>query len=276
MFPFKNFRYSVFVTLILLFSFDWVTAQPTEKNKIDTESHATGTGEIYLPNSGRVFLLANYQRGDKAFGRLGNTPFSERNLEIGYEYFLKEKWQFGLSYRRYKGANAGRDNYYKAYGRHNGNIKSLIFSKELSVSFLKEVDEPYLYDNANNTQVNLSVYLGKRYKLGVLTMQTGGEYLISRWNEAFGNRRTFNETELSFRHQVLLGKKLVLELFAKRQTQYFFAEESTRFDKDGNIIEQKPYRKLNLFTPIYGVSLRFVINPHNANKALPFNLWGEK
>jgi len=264
------------IGIFFLFSSDWATAQPTEKLKIDTESHATAVGEYYLENSSRFFVIANYQRGNEIFGRLGNTPFSERNLEVGYEHFLKEKWQFGISYIRYKGANTGRDDYYKAYGRHNGRIRSLIFSKELSFSFLNEVDEPFLYEHGNNTKVGISAYLGKRYKLGNLTMQTGVAYEISRWHESFGDRRTLNETELSLKHHILLGKQLVLELFAIRQTQYFFAEESIRFDKDGNILEQRPYRKLNLFTPIYGISLRLALNPQKANKELPFNLWAEK
>ena len=48
-------------------------------------------------------------------------------------------------------------------------------------------------------------------------------------------------------------KKWLVSLFILRETDYFFAQEI--FNENGEL--KKPFRKLNLFTPTYGVGLRY-------------------
>ena len=268
---FRNITaYLLLFSGLLFFNIE-VYGQPTEKSKVETPLRLGYEFNYFLSGSSYFFVRGNYDRGDETFGLLGNSPFSERNLGLGYERFLREKWQVGVWYRRFKGAVAGRRNYYQGYVRHNGTIGSLLFVKSFSLTLLSEVDNT-TFDNGNNVEFGLSAYLGKRYQLGKFKMQTGLQYEAIKWHEPVGDARRINETRMSFRHQIKLKDSWLVELFAQRQTQYFFAEESTRFNSAGQIIEFKPYRKLNLFKPIYGISVRVMLNASEADKALPFIL----
>ncbi|MFT5616967.1 MAG: hypothetical protein ACI85I_000183 [Arenicella sp.] len=248
-------------------------SQPTEKLKIDDELWLESAVEYYLQDSSYFYASASFQRGDSRFGSINNSPFGGRDLLIGYEKFIRVKWQVGASINREFVVKGRRTDFFTGYLKHNGRISSLIFLKELGVSFLQEREFP-IYNNGNNTFFNLSAYLGKRYEIGKLKIQTGLSYKAVFWYEHSGEPRTVDQTFLRFQQDLKVHENVIISLFASRNTDYFHAlEASARFDSHGNeIAPPQPFRKLNLRTAVYGFRVRLLLNKQNASGELPFVL----
>ncbi len=263
----------VFFSFLLSLSSFFLFSQPTEKQKIDDELWLESAVEYYLQDSSYFYASASFRRGDERFGTINNSPFGGRNLLIGYEKFIRARWQVGASINREFVVKGRRTDFFTGYLKHNGRIGSLIFLKELGVSFLQERESP-TFDNGNNTFFNLSAYLGKRYEIGKFKMQTGLSYKAVFWYEHSGEPRTVDQTFLRFQQDFRISKSLILSAFASRNTNYFHAEETGgTFDKDGNeIAPPKPFRKLNLRTSVYGFQVRLLLNTENASEKLPFVL----
>jgi len=249
-----------------------LTAQPVFKEKTGNDGWLSSSVEIYLNNHSNFIIDGNLQRSSFAGDRLGNSPFDETNLLIGYQHFFKEKWQLRLTQSRNR-IVTGRRDFSKLSLQHNGKIESLIFLKRFTTAYVQFRDD---FNQDDDIRLSLFAYLGKRFQVNNRTMQLGVSYEAFRnWN-AVGEPRRISSTSLALDYQLFITKNLILTAFARRDTDYFFAEEQFGLDDDGNFVLLKPFRRLNLFTPVYGIKLRFILAPHKAHSSLPFNLFSRK
>lgn len=252
--------------LIVFITIKQVQAQPVFKEKTGVDLWATGQAEVYFKGHSSLILGGNVQRSSFAGDRLGNSPFDETNVLIGYEHFIRKRWQVGIQQRQNR-IVTGPKNFTTGYIRHNGQIESIIFTKKLFGSYVRDK-----VNNRDDVELGLSTYIGKRFDYLKLPMQTGVRLEAFRNWKAVGDPRRISRTSICLEHQVLINDHVSLVAFAMRNTSYFFIEETFGPDNDGNIVLLKPYRRLNLYTPTYGIKLRVILQPQNADISMPFNL----
>lgn len=244
-------------------------SQPLFKEKTSSNLWFGTTVELNTKKHHRFLIGGDVQRSSFAGDRLGNTPFDETNLFVGYQFFLREAWQFQLNQRRNR-IVTGRKDFSQGVVQHNGKIKSLIFVKQLSIEFIQSKDNR---SSADDFRFSLLTYIGKKIEIKGTIFQPGIRFEGFRnWNTV-GEPRRLSKTRLWIENQIRLSNNINLVLFAMRETDYFFAEEQYGLDDNGDLVLLKPYRKLNLFTPTYGIKLRVIIHPDQAHSELPFNLF---
>lgn len=264
-------RFTILAALCLGFHF--LGAQvPTVKDLTGVDTWFGASTELYFDNHSSLSISGNLQRSSFAGDRLGNSPFDETLLMISYQHFFKEKWQLRLSQSRNR-IVIGRRDISLGTIQHNGRIGSLIFGKTLGVELLQFKDD---LSKENDFQISSSVYLGKRLQLNNRPIQLGFRYEAFRNVNTVGDPRRISKTRFWFESQLYISNRINIGVFAMRETDYFFVEETFGLDEDGNMVILKPYRKLNLITPTYGIRLRFIIHPEKAHIGLPFNLYQEK
>jgi len=247
-------------------------AQPTFRELTGVDAWLNTSVELYFSGHSNLVFSGTVQRSSFAGDRLGNSPFDETLLSIGYQHFLQEKWLLQFSQKRNR-IITGRRDISSAAIQHNGKIESLIFLKTANVEFIQFKDD---VNKEDDFRVSASVYLGKRVDVKQIPLQIGLRYEIFRDINPSGDPRRVSKSRLWFDSQLFISNHANLGFFAMRETDYFFAEETFGLDDDGNLVTVKPYRKLNLFTPTYGIRLRFIIAPENIHPSLPFNFYRSK
>lgn len=208
--------------------------------------------------------------GQNGFDLTGIMPVHRLDLQVGYAAQLSPNWRLGanifLSKKDTEDQLSG-----ELWLSHTSHIRDFLFW-EKRVQF--RADNTSREGSEARGQFLLRTGLGKRWALGdghgltsLLSFTAGLDT-----HESLGDTRTVDRTEW---HLSLLWDRherfpLALGLWAGRLTEYFFAIETTRYDANGNLIDFRPDRKLNIRRFTYGLRLLFRIG--GARAAQPTQL----
>lgn len=183
----------------------------------------------------------------------GLLPYQQASLQAGYAVEISPNWNLGFSGHFLR--TAGREFFsgvlWASHSSHFSN--GIVWEKRLAFRSRHE--------NAKNGESEgaflFRTGLGKRWAIGKKHLST----LLSFAAELDTgnppeNTRTVERSawQLLLLSQPIQKLPLSLGVWASRQTNYFFAIETFRYDADGNLIEYKPDRKLNLIR--FGLGLQ--------------------
>jgi hypothetical protein len=239
--------------LFLYFAFFQLKAQPTEKGYRSTSHWYSPIYTEYRFNLDKIIWSnVELRNGSSASTPEENYDFS---TQLGYKYKFNTYWQGGLSFKN-SIRNTTQINNFQGDISHLGSIKSISFVKRLSLEIIDLSDIRL----QNMARFSIYVHLAKTFGNGnikwqpMFSIQTYKKYEWDKDIRTLGDQRLIDLTRLQTAINVLIDKNLTLSFFGIRQTEYYFAQAT--FDEEGN--EKKPFRKLNLITPTWGVSVKCV------------------
>ncbi|GAB4340375.1 MAG: hypothetical protein OHK0038_19850 [Flammeovirgaceae bacterium] len=244
----KYILYLSFVFLIFQ-----AKAQPTEKGYRHTSHWYSPIYTEYRLDIDKV-IWGNLElrNGSSASAPEENYEFS---TQLGYRHNFNTYWQGGVSLRN-SIRNTTQINNFQVEVAHLGAIKSISFVKRLS---LEVID---LSDNQMQNMARYSIYVQLARTFGtskvkwqpMFSIQAFKKYEFDKDIRTLGEQRFIDLTRLQVSLNVLIDKNLTLSFFGIRQTEYYFAQAT--YDEEGN--EKKPFRKLNLITPTWGMSVKCI------------------
>ncbi len=242
----------LYIAITVAFASMELVAQPLEKSRLSSEFSVKPFIDFHLDSGSR--FLGGFSVKNSEY----NGTFLDEAL-LGYEHQFKGRWSAGFIQRLHR--NTRFDTHAsQLFVRHGGHIGSLFFDKRLSYEYR------YGEENAEGNPLSLFVSLGKTFQLSGLDFFTALSYELSQFTalESSGDQRRINKTRLRYDLVWASEHGFQVGLFARKETRYFFAQE--QYDEDGNLI--KPYRKLNLISPQFGVSLRYIFNLENRKETI--------
>ncbi|MFD2246156.1 DUF2490 domain-containing protein [Pontibacter ruber] len=214
-----------------------------------------GVGE-----SGILFLQSQYRiNTDGRYNDLSESGLLsglERiELVAGYEHTLTEHWRLGAMYR-YAIEDYPKTSFIGAFLRHNGNIKSLYFNKQVQYDHVLQEDQ----DAKGNFRAMAE--LGKRLPLKDKYITPAISYelmLLSDYKKdenTSADERTVDRTRLRLGLTYELTEQLRITPYFMRQTDYYYVQ--ARFDEDMQVIEEASKR--NRIVPIIGLEIKYSLN----------------
>lgn len=251
MFCKKRGNYSFFFILILLtISKIGVYGQdfPIDKQKRDFELWTYTNITYDFEGKSYLFGRLHTQSLPKAESLLNYTQY-----RLGYAQLIQKNLHLGIFAQNDK----SKTFVYRLFLKHRSKISKVYFDKQLSLEFVK-------YSKAyfeSFEQGRLWFGLAYPFKLGKgKQFYPQLSYEIFKTldkKEPFQNERKIDRTRLRFDLVYEFSSKVKLSLFALKQSDYYFALAQFRLDTNGQMIEIKPERRLNLVKPVYGFSLYF-------------------
>ncbi|MDW7691783.1 hypothetical protein R9C00_16440 [Flammeovirgaceae bacterium SG7u.111] len=242
----------LYVAITVAFASIKLVAQPLEKSRLSSEFSVKLFVDFHLDSGSR--FLGGFSVKNSEY----NGTFLDEAL-LGYEYQFKGRWSAGFLQRLYR--NSRFDTHAsQLFLRHGGHIGSLFFDKRLSYEYR------YSEQNAEGNPLSLFVSLGKSFQVKGLVFFTALSYELSQFTalESSADQRRINKTRLRYDLVWVSNNGFQAGLYARKETRYFFAQE--QYDEEGNLI--KSYRKLNLISPQFGVSLRYIFNLDNRKETI--------
>lgn len=273
--------------IINIFSFATCSSfsqSTTSKKYRDPALWQSLKSDYFLKNGSLIYFESNYRSSvNPIFNNLGdrfpaNNFFRIHNL-LGFEYKASPHWYAGISG---KFVNLSNEYifYTKPYIYHKGFIKGIEFIKEGAFELLS-------YQKSNDlARLSAMVILAKEINLtkkavpDLLREFNGDEIPRSRSEQALRNshnlkflfsyrvlqifvindpdnvpfdKRRFDKTRLRFDIEYILNDKLSIDLFAMRETDYWY--RLATYDENQNVVV--PAGNLNKITPTFGLELKY-------------------
>ncbi len=235
-------------------------AQPIENFWDSPSLRPVFQASWYGPAGSELYaaLPLNYSTAKGNVFRLSDAfPFTQVSGLLGYSHRFNRYWNAGLEGQL--SANRSGENLHLAFfAGHTGFLKKL----ELFKLAAYEVVSP-LGGGSAFGRYSAFFQLRRDFVTAAGPFRLMASATLSK-NHFYDpgmrfpdSERFIDNTRFGLEGQFLLGPKLAMGLFARQEAAHFFALET--FDADGNML--KPYRKLNLNTPVFGLRLWFLVNP---------------
>lgn len=210
-----------------------------------------------LGENGLLFLQNQYRiNTDERYNGVGS--FERVQFALGYEHAFTEHWLAGAIVR-YAKEDMPSSRFASAYLRHAGQVKGLIFNKQLLLDYVNQ-DRRDAFG-----RFNLSAELGKRLPLGqrFITPMIAYELQVIKELEQEVNQlqvRTIDRTRLRLEATYELSDKLRITPYFMRQTDYYFAEIGPKYDENDVLLEPGYTTKRNRISPVFGLELKYTLN----------------
>ena len=258
----------------------------TSKKYRDPELWHSLKADYFLKNGSLIYFESNYRSNvNPIFNNLGdrfpaNNFFRIHNL-LGFEYKVSPHWYPGISGKFVNRSNPNEYIFYtNPYLYHKGFFKGIEFIKEGAFELLSFQKSNDLARLSARVILAKEINLTKKAVPHLLREVSEGEIPRSRSEQALKNshnlkflfsyrlfqifvindpdnvpydRRRFDKTRLRFDIEYILNDKFSIDVFAMRETDYFF--RLATYDENGNLIT-KP-GNLNLITPTFGLELKY-------------------
>ena len=222
--------------------------------------------------SGSFFFIENNNRFQKDADYLLNSFFLNSMhrtfLMAGYEYKAAEKWYVGISGKYILDANRNQPNnryfYTRANISHRGNFLKMKFIKEIALEHnnkLNKPDNPAVFIQ-NEGRFSFAPALVKKINIVerplFIILNYRAFIFFDFNNDGFSpyNKRKFDKTELRFELDYRISNKVLLSLFAIRDTDYSYRIAS--YDMNMNVIKEEA--RVNYVTPTFGLSINLTID----------------
>lgn len=255
------FKRGFFCLLWLMFFLTEGKGQPTEKLYKKTEIRADFWGFSDSLYRTHWFVQANlrYTFSGSTAPTVHFLPFHYYHLMLGRQWQLSEHWQIGVLV---KGAarQTGKLLFSGGFLQHTGTIGKLRLDKKLEWTHILDSRSPPFY--AARTSAILRLCYPFEWKKQTWTPEFS--YALLSYQHAKKSplppqtKRRIDRSRLKI-GLTLAHKSWLFSLFFLKETDYFFAEELR--DAQGKI--KKPFRKLNLIMPVWGLRLCYVGNKKN-------------
>lgn len=246
-----------YVIAFFLFLADFSLAQPLEKAKQSSAiwleqqffSDSLSRPHWFIESQFRYSTLKNNN------SKISDSfPFYRAQLMVGKLWFFNQSWQGGVS-GRYALENNRSLFFSRLFLRHRGYLKKIKLIKRLDWEHITDSIDPSLYwaRTSGFIEAERVFKLNKRIIYSSVSYQFFINHRTAQNPIPEDNERFIDRTRLRLNVGLPINRWLV-SLFLLRETDYFYAQEV--FDETGSL--KKPFRKLNIFTPTYGLSIRYI------------------
>ncbi|MCC9137193.1 DUF2490 domain-containing protein [Pontibacter silvestris] len=249
-----------FVLLLVLPMFTQAQSKVTAPMAIWPEIQINkGVGEdgvLFLQNQYRVNTDERYN-DLKSRGPLRN--FERVQLALGYEQTFSDHWRGGALFR-YALEDYPITKFYTLFLRHNGNIGGLYFNKQAMFEYVSPEDQDAY------GRYSFMAELGKRLSFKSKFVSPSVRYeamLLSDFGDgggSAGEERTVDRTRLRISLNYELNKKLRINPYFMRQTDYYFVLIPPRYDENSQLVEKGYTTKRNRISPVVGLEVKYSIN----------------
>ncbi|SFC29473.1 Protein of unknown function [Flexibacter flexilis DSM 6793] len=239
---------------------------------------AQSTVKTYLPTQYWTYWQADYQFKDKAVlifeqqtrssvdsdynfdKKFPTNQFLRLQTGLTYEKPINEHWSWGLGYR-WAYMQSFNLQVYRGYATHRGKIGSVLFTKTLMADRRVPTNEKTVSSWRFRLWLGLSrqFRITAKHKLNVVASAEFFKYREDDYDKT-QERRRIDRTRLRLMAQYPVSPKVLLSVFAMRQTDYLKALVTSNPPP----VTPETYN-LNRITPIYGLMLRWHINSTDSN-----------
>ena len=208
-------------------------------------------------------LLHKFEGGSFFFARLNtqssvkfNSLLNYKEYRLGYSQFIQKKL--------YAGAFIQTDNNntftYRLFLNHRNKISEVYFSKRLSfeASNHSNVQQNELKQGRLLLGLSYPIKIGAKKKFEPMIAYE----VFKQFDKSFPseNQRKIDQTRLRIDLNYTLSSRVKLALLFFKETSYYFALAQFQLDTNGQLIEIKPERRLNLVKPVYLFSTFITLN----------------
>lgn len=187
------------------------------------------------------------------------SGFERVELSLGYEHTFTEHWRGG-AILRYAAEDFPKMMFYTLFLRHNGNLGSLYFNKQLLAEYTDQEEQEAFGRFRGYAE------LGKRLPLKSKFITPGISYeamVISGFgkeNQSAAQERTIDRTRLRLSLNYELTEKLRINPYFMRQTDYYYVLVSPVYDEQGKLVKDGYTTKRNRVSPVFGLEVKYNIN----------------
>ena len=187
------------------------------------------------------------------------SGFERVELVLGYEHTLSEHWRGGAMFR-YAAEDYPKTTFYSLFLRHNGNIRSLFFNKQVMAEYVNQQDQE------GQARFRLATELGRRFPVRdrFITPSLGYEALLlanfSEEDDAGSAQRTVDRTRLRLNLTYEVTEKLRLTPYFMRQTDYYYVLVPPVYNEQEQLVEEGYTTKRNRVSPVVGLEVKYTLN----------------
>ena len=167
---------------------------------------------------------------------------------------------------RYAAEDYPKTSFYSLFLRHNGNIRSLFFNKQVMAEYMSPQDQEAL------GRFRLSAELGRRLPLRgrFVTPSLSYEAMLladlGEEEDTQNQQRTVDRTRLRLNLTYELTEKLRITPYFMRQTDYYYVLVPPVYDEQDQLVEEGYTTKRNRVSPVVGLEIKYTLN-RTANTA---------
>ncbi|GAB3540770.1 hypothetical protein GCM10027443_39070 [Pontibacter brevis] len=187
------------------------------------------------------------------------STFERVELTLGYEHTFNDHWRGG-AVLRYAAEDYPKTVFNALFLRHNGNIKSLYFNKQVMAERAKQEEI------SASLRFHLAAELGKRFPLKgkFITPSISCEALllsgIGQDSDIEMQERGIDRLRLRVNVTYELNDKLRLTPYFMRQTNYYYALVAPVYDEEEKLVKESYTTKRNRISPVVGLELNYTFN----------------
>jgi hypothetical protein len=217
-----------------------------------------------LSEDGLLFFSNQYRvNTDTRFNDLKEnglfSNFERVELALGYEQKLSEHWRGG-GLVRYAAEDYPKQIFYTIFMRHNGNISSLFFNKQLMLEYVDKKEQE------TNGRVRFSAELGKRLSIKdkFITPSIEVEALfysgLGKKDQRLSQERFVDRSRIQFNLTYEVSDKVRVNPYFIRQVDYYYVMVPPVYNDKGVLVENGYTTKRNRVSPIIGLELKYTFN----------------
>ncbi|MBC5992966.1 DUF2490 domain-containing protein [Pontibacter cellulosilyticus] len=213
-------------------------------------------GVLFFRNQYRINTNGDYN-DLKQSGVL--SSFERVEISLGYEHTFTEHWRGG-AILRYAAEDFPKTMFYALFLRHNGNLGSLYFNKQLLAEYVNQEERDAFGRFRGMAE------LGKRLpvKSKFITPSISYEGMVistfSKENHSQTQERTIDRTRFRLNVNYEFNDKLRINPYFMRQTDYYYVLVPPVYDEQGKLVKDGYTTKRNRISPVFGLEIKYNIN----------------
>ena len=161
---------------------------------------------------------------------------------------------------RYAAEDYPKTSFYSLFLRHNGNIRSLFFNKQVMAEYVSQQDQE------GQARFRLVAELGRRFPLRSRFITPGLRYealVLADFSEAGSapnEQRSIDRTRLRLDLTYEVTQKLRLSPYFMRQTDYYYVLVPPVYNEQEQLVEEGYTTKRNRVSPVVGLEVKYTLN----------------
>lgn len=249
-----------FILLFILPLSGYAQSKVTAPTSIWPEAQATyglgPDGSLFFRNQYRINTDSDYN-DLKEMGLMSN--FERVEFSLGYEHRFTEHWRGG-AILRYAAENYPKIMFYSGFLRHNGQLGSLYFNKQLLAEYVDQEGRDAFSRFRGTAELGKRLPIKHKFVSPSISFEA---MVVSEFGEdQNGNsqERTIDRTRLRLNLNYELNEKLRLNPYFMRQTDYYYVLVPPVYDEQGKMVQDGYTTKRNRISPVFGLEVKYNIN----------------
>ncbi|WP_299822917.1 DUF2490 domain-containing protein [uncultured Pontibacter sp.] len=217
-----------------------------------------------LGESGLLFFRNQYRiNTDGDYNDLNESgvlsTFERVELSLGYEQTFTDHWRGG-AILRYAAEDFPKMVFYTLFLRHNGNLGSLYFNKQLIAEYTDQEERDAFGRFRGMAELGRRLPLKNKFITPSISYEAMVISSLGKKDQGNTQERTIDRTRLRVSLNYELTEKLRLNPYFMRQTDYYYVLVSPEYNEQGQLVKDGYTTKRNRVSPVFGLEVKYNIN----------------